>query len=261
MSSRTSRWAAQVRPGPPAANSRAPSIGPSPTVYPESSVSNPDASRYTGRPSRTRSASIDHPPSQHESHYTSSSRSSPRHSTTSSSRSSPRHSTSRSSRASTPTPSTVYQAPPGQPIIARTSDSRGHTDSYVIVPARGHRVEIVYPSPVRASSAAPHSRSSYYASSSSRSPTREKPLLRRLLDKVGDTNSRRSSSVSHSSASSYRSSRTRRNSTGDDSHDWTVLSAENPRSDYHSRGSVDSGGRGSVITVTTRGRTYDIISA
>ncbi|KAF8524141.1 hypothetical protein BU17DRAFT_85247 [Hysterangium stoloniferum] len=249
MSSRTSRWATQVRPGPPAPSSRAPSIGPPPTVYPESSVSNPDASRYTGRSSRARSASVTHPPSHHESHYTSSSRSSPRHS-------------ARSSRSSTPTPSPTYYAPPGQPVIARTSDSRGRTDSYVILPPRGQKVEIVHPTPIRSS----YSSSPYYPPSSPRSPTRERPLIRRLLDKVewnSDKNSRRSSSVSHSSAPSYRGSRTRRNSTGGDDQDWAVSGGHSRNdhysSDHYSRRSVDSGSRGTITTVTRGRRTYDII--
>lgn len=250
MSSRTARWASQVQPGPPAPSSRAPSVGPPPTVYPESSVSNPDASRYTGRSSRTRSASVSQPSSYYQSHYTSSSRSSPR------------PSSSRSSRASTPTPLPVYQASSGQPIVARTSDSRGRTGNYVIFPAPGHRVEVVHPTPIRASTTVPYSSSSYYSSSSPRSPKRDKPLLRRLLDRVdwsSDKNSRRSSSASHSSTPSYHSSRTRRNSTGDHGHGWTVVTPGDSRSDYDSRRSVDSGARGSVTTVTSGGRRYDVI--
>jgi hypothetical protein len=41
------------------------------------------------------------------------------------------------------TPVDTYHAPPQQPIIARTSDANGRADSYMIIPAKGQRVEIL----------------------------------------------------------------------------------------------------------------------
>lgn len=147
MSSRTANWVSRTTPGaaPPPPSRAATSYPPSPpsTIYPESSVSNPSASRYTRRSSHTRSQSMGPPPA---SRYSTTYSPPPTHARSSSSS----HYTTSSSRRSssipvttTSTPVNTYYAPSRQPIIARTSDHDGRTDSYMIIPAKGQRVEIL----------------------------------------------------------------------------------------------------------------------
>ena len=204
MSTRTAHWVSRTTPGaPPPPPSRAASAHPPPTIYPESSVSNPNASRYTGRSSRlapqsysssshSRSYSASPPPA--GSRYSSSSRSHARSNSHSGSHRS-------SYRGSSPlaTPVDTYYAPPQEPVIARTSGADGRTDSYMIIPGKGQRVEILvriglFPSHMTANPLLQHptpaasTRYAHYSTSS----TKEKPLLKKLFGKVewGDKRSR-----------------------------------------------------------------------
>ena len=176
MSTRTAHWVNRTAPGQaPAPPSRSGRYSPPPTIYPDSSVSNPYASRYN-RSSHSQQSSPPHP----HSHWRSSSHSnspshsgsSPPHSSSSLSHSSPRsrsysvdprgtpasyhsshHAPSGSHTRSNSLSYTVrdddgpmvdtYYASPQDPIIARTSNRRGKTESYMIIPPKGKHVEIL----------------------------------------------------------------------------------------------------------------------
>ncbi|KAF8582148.1 hypothetical protein K439DRAFT_1618455 [Ramaria rubella] len=267
MSTRTANWVAHVHPGAPSAPSRVPSVRPPSTIYPESSVSNPDASRYTGRSSRARSAGP--PPSRtREASYYSTPRPASSHHTHTPTHTSHDSGGSRSrARSVTPTPMKTYYAAPRQPIVARTSGPDGRTDSYMIIPAKGQRIEILSPTSSSVTYSSPSSTYSHSAAPSPKSPDSQ-PLLRRIFGKVSSPT--RSASVSHASRAhspsrvtyvSGASGRSRRNSTGSHaksgSADWTMVSGGS-----HGGTRVVAGRGGSVATTrvtSASGRKYDVV--
>ncbi|KIJ25986.1 hypothetical protein M422DRAFT_38413 [Sphaerobolus stellatus SS14] len=259
-------WARNTQPGPPAPPSeRSHSVASSlsSSVYPSSSVSNPDSSRYRRRAASTSAPSHGASRSYHTAaptHYSSSRRDEPARSSAGSGSGSHHSSARRSSRDSgstTRVPTTTYVAPNGKlPVIARTVTPGGKTSSYVIIPGEGQRVEVLEPDspnyPVSYSPRAQRSGVSYAAPARSHhsgtsytltSPTKSKSLFRKVMDRVSSP-SRSPSSVSYQPSHA----RTRRNSTGGSGGGWSVISGGNRIA-----------GSGSVTTVKSGGRRYDVI--
>ena len=129
MSSRTANWVQRTNPGvvPPSPSVRGVSVAP--TIYPESSISNPDSSRYR----RGRASSMSHGPPHSggggRSYYTSS-----------------QHSRSASQYQQGSyygSGSVSVSSPRDTPFIATTGRPGHSPSSYVIIPPAGEEVKII----------------------------------------------------------------------------------------------------------------------